>query len=342
MDKNDCEKTAFSCHRGLFEFTVMPFGLCNAPSVFSELMNIVLQDLEMFAIAYLDDILIFSLTKDEHTQHIQTVFDRLREHGLKLKLKKCSFMQKETKYLGFVVDEKGIRPDSDKVACIRKMTAPTNVKEIRGFIGMCSYYRRFIPNFSKIAEPLVKLTKKHARYKWTDECQRSFDFMKESLTVIPLLAYPDPSKPYVLYTDASDTCIGACLTQEHEHEGEVPIYYISHKLSDTQTRWSTIEKEGFAIHFALQKLDFYLHDAKFTIKTDHKPLKYLLESPMQNKKIQMWALGISGYNCQIEYIAVKITHVQICYLELPCQDKLIRTTVILTWTSMTTPMKSLP
>ena len=167
-----------------------------------------------------------------------------------------------------------------------------------------------MPNFSKIAEPLVSITKKYARLKWIESCQCAFHYLKSSLTVIPLMAFSDPSKDYVLYTDASDSAIGACLVQtSDDEEGEVipivpnekPIYYRSHKLSDTQTRWSTGAKEAFAIHFGLQKLDHYLHNFRFVIRTDHKPLKYLLEAPMKNKKIQLWALGISGFNGQIEY-----------------------------------------
>lgn len=312
MNDDDREKTAFTCHAGLFEFNVMPFGLANAPSIFQELMSEVLQGFD-FCFAYIDDILIHSTTLEEHIEHLQKVFDRLRQHGLKLKLKKCSFVQKETNYLGFVINEKGIKPDLNKVEAIRKMQTPTMVKHVRSFIGMCSYYRRFLPNFSEIAAPLVALTKKHARFSWTTACQTAFDALKSHLTNIPLLAYPDLNKPYVLYTDASDKAIGACLTQPCDAKDsflpnindEVPIHFISHKLSDTQTRWSTIEKEAFAIHFALQRLDHYLHNAQFVIRTDHKPLKYLLEAPMQNKKIQLWALGIAGYNCTIEYIAGK-------------------------------------
>ena len=301
LEEDSKEKTAFACHRGLFQFNRMPFGLSNAPAVFQELMNIVLQECEHFAIAYLDDVLIFSKTPQEHLRHIQIVFRKIREHGLRLKLKKCSFFQPETEYLGFIISDQGVKPDPKKVQAIRTLPAPTSVREIRGFIGMCSYYRRFIPNFSKIAEPLVALTKKYARFKWSEECQTAFDFLKDSLTVVPLLTYPDTNKPYVLYTDASDSCIGACLTQETDGE-EKPIYYLSHKLSQTQTRWSTIEKEAFAIHYSLQKLDHYLHNATFVIRTDHKPLKYILDSPMQNKKIQLWALSLAGYNCKVEYI----------------------------------------
>lgn len=302
LEDSSKEKTAFACHKGLFQFNRMPFGLSNAPAVFQELMNIVLQGQEEFAIAYLDDILIFSETPQDHLRHIQDVFHRLRQHGLKLKLKKCSFFKEQTEYLGFIINEHGVKPDPKKVEAIQKLPSPTTVREVRGFKGMCSYYRRFIPNFSKIAEPLIDLTRKYARFKWTPYSQEAFNFFKESLTVVPFLAYPDTNKPYILYTDASDNCKGACLTQKTDEGEDKPIYYLSHKLSKTQEKWSTIEKEAFAIHYALQKLDHYLHSAQFTIRTDHKPLKYILESPMQNKKIQLWALSIAGYNCKVEYI----------------------------------------
>ena len=178
---------------------------------------------------------------------------------------------------------------------------------------MCSYYRCFIPNFSEIAIPFIKLTKKFAKFVWSEQCQVAFEFLKTSLTTVPVLGYPDVNKPYILYTDASDNCIRACLCQPcDEGEGtqpgmtnEQPLYFLSHKLSPTQTRWPTIEKECFAIYYALQKLDHYLHNAQVIIRTDHKPLQYLLDSPMQNKKIQLWALSIGGYNAKIEYIEGK-------------------------------------
>eukprot|EP00745_Piridium_sociabile_P008697 TRINITY_DN158_c0_g1_i1.p1 TRINITY_DN158_c0_g1~~TRINITY_DN158_c0_g1_i1.p1 ORF type:complete len:1374 (-),score=188.80 TRINITY_DN158_c0_g1_i1:1054-5175(-) len=310
MSEADKEKTAFACHKGLFQFNVMPFGLSNAPSVFMTLMSIVLGGLENFAVAYIDDVLIFSETIEEHWEHVQAVFERFEEHNLKLKLKKCQFLRETVHYLGFVIGKDGISPEEEKVRAIRDMPAPSTVREVRSLMGMLSYYRRFVPNFSKIAEPIVTLTKKYARFHWDENCQKAFEYLKESLSVVPLLAYPDTRKPYVLYTDASDTCIGACLTQQQEYKGlesgtemiEVPIYFLSHKLSDSQKKWSVVEKEAFAIHYALQKLDHYLHNAQFVIRTDHQPLKYLLSSPMQNKKVQMWAMGMTGYNCQVEYI----------------------------------------
>ena len=189
MDVKDKEKTAFACHKGLFEFTVMPFGLSNAPAVFQELMSVVLQGCNNFATAYLDDILVFSATLEEHLEHLSIIFGKLRQHKLKLKLKECGFLKLETNYLGFVISEDGIQPDQKKVEAIRSLPAPTCVREVRSFIGMCSYYRRFIPNFSQTAEPIVALTRKYAHFKWSDSHQKAFEFLKDSLTSVPLLVY---------------------------------------------------------------------------------------------------------------------------------------------------------
>ena len=235
-------------------------------------------------------------------KHLGMIFDRLRKHGLKLKLKKCHFMQSETSYLGYKLTRDGLKPEEDKVKAIRELEPPTTKKEIRSFIGSCSYYRKFLPNFSGIAKPLIDLTKKNTRFKWGDAHQKAFDFLKDSLTEIPFLAYPDVRKPFTLFTDASNLCIGACLTQLSDEGEELPIYFISHKLSDTQTRWSTIEKEAYAIFYAVNKLHYLLFGAQFTIKTDHQPLIYLLKAPSNNRKIQNWMLQLAAYNCKIEHI----------------------------------------
>ena len=163
----------------------------------------------------------------EHIRHIQIVFGRLRQHQLKSKVSKCTFLQKETQYLGFIISKSGIKADPDKVCVIRNMVPPKCVREIRSFIGMCIYYRRFIPNFSAIAKPLVYLTNKFAKFEWTQECQIAFDFLKESFKTVPLLAYPDTSKPYFLYTDSSDDCTGACLCQHHGRGWEAYILFVS-------------------------------------------------------------------------------------------------------------------
>ena len=201
-------------------------------------------------------------------------------------MKKSSFA--ETNYLGFIIGANGIKPDDKKCEAIKSLPSTTFVREVRAFVGMCSYYRRFIPNFQKLAEPIIDLTKTYSRFKWTNEHQEAFEFVKDSLTSVPMLIYPDPNKPYTLYTDASGSCIGACLTHSDEKtQEEKSIYFLSHKLSKTQCKWSTVEKEAYAIHYSLQKLDYYLHNATFTIKTCHAPLKYLLESAMQNRNIQV-------------------------------------------------------
>lgn len=303
MNEKDRPKTAFISHKGLFEFNVLPFGLCNAPSVFCELMEKVVGDLK-FVIAYLDDLIIFSKDEDEHIKHLEIVFDRLRKANLRLKMKKCEFFKSKLKYLGHVIDNEGVRPDEDKVKVIRELPTPKTVTDVRSFIGMASFYRKFIPDFSKIAEPLTKLTRKHAPFQWTLECEGAFEELKKRLCSPDILAFPDLSKEFILYTDASDSCIGAVLAQDFP-EGEKPIQYLSHQLSTSQKKWPIIQKEAFAIFYAIQKFDHFLHGNKFTIKCDHKPLKFIFSSEMKNAQVQRWAIKISEHNCAIEYIEGK-------------------------------------
>ncbi|OOZ03087.1 hypothetical protein BOW22_11585, partial [Solemya velum gill symbiont] len=268
-------KTAFATHFGLYEFEKMPFGICGAPGLFQELMTTVFRDCREFCMFYLDDICVFSKDLESHMKHVQKVFDKLRESELMLKLKKCSFLKKETEYLGFQISERGILPSPRKIRAIEKLSPPTTVRQCRAFIGLCGFYRRSI---------------------------KAFEQLKGSLIKAPVLSFPKLNRDFILYTDSSDTCIGAVLTQLDDNEEEKPIYFLSHKLSDTQKRWSTVEKEAYAIHYSLQKLHHYLHRSRFVIRTDHAPLKYLLESPMKNRKIQLWALSMASYNCKIEYL----------------------------------------
>ena len=305
-------KTAFSCFKGKYEYTTMPFGISLAPSYFQAMANKLLLGLEHFAIAYIDDILIYTKGDlQDHLKHVQLVMDRLEKHFLRLKLSKCSFARNEIKYLGFIVNRFGIKPDEEKVKAIKSLKPPTNVRQVRSFLGMCSWYRRFVPNFAKITESLVKLTKKYARFSWNEENQKSFDYLKSSLSCVPLLGYPQSDKPFILYTDASDNCVGAVLVQSCNDEkewipnipNEKPIHFLSHKLSESQIKsYSTSEKEAFAIHYALNKLHYYLYNTKFVIKTDHQPLKYLFSAEQKNRRIQSWALTIGSYNCTIEYL----------------------------------------
>ena len=303
MDEDSKEKTAFTCFAGLYQWEVMPFGMVNAPAIFSELMNDVLRGIQYkFTIAYLDDILIYSKTFEEHVEHVEAVFTRLRDARLKLKMSKCEFLKKEVNYLGHIVSPSGIKPDQSKVEAIAKLGPPTDVRGIRSFIGMTGYYRRFIANYAKIAKPLTELTKKNRRFYWNEDCQRSFETLRRALTEAPILAFPDINKPYKLYTDASNYAIGAALVQETEM-GERVIQYLSHQLNETQQRWPIIEKEAYAIVYGIQKLRPYLLGSKFTVMTDHKPLKHLFTSEMRNARIQRWAIMLDEYGCDIEYVS---------------------------------------
>ena len=304
VNEKDKQKTAFTCHKGLFEFNVMPFGLTNAPSIFSELMSKVVGDLP-FVIAYLDDLIIFSETEQEHFEHLQQVFNRLREAKLKLKRAKCEFFREKINYLGHTIDKQGVRPDEDKVRAIKQLPAPTDVTGVRSFIGMTSFYRSFIPNFSEIALPLTKLTKKNMSFSWDASCEKAFNTLKEQLVSPQVLSFPDLGKPFILYTDASGYCIGALLAQVFD-DGEKPIQYLSHQLSDTQKRWPVIEREAYAIVYAIQKFRHFLQGAKFTIMCDHKPLKYIFSAEMKNPKVQRWAMAISEFNCDIQYLQGKL------------------------------------
>ena len=295
-------KTAFICHRGLFQFRRMPFGLCNAPGVFQRLMNGVLAPyLGRFAMVYLDDIVVFSRSREDHETHVRQVLEALHAYGLKAKPSKCSFGIEELKLLGHVVSADGIHTDPDKVRAIRDMAPPGDAKGVRTFLGMTGYYRQFIPEYGKVARPLTELTKRHARFLWGPDQERAWAQLRDRLVSADVMAYPQLGRPYKLYTDACDYAVGAILVQEDEQGVERPIQYLSKQLSGAQLRWATIEKEAYAVVYALTKLRPYLYDASFTIYTDHKPLKALFVSEIKNTKIQRWAVLIAEYGAPIEY-----------------------------------------
>jgi hypothetical protein len=199
----DISKTTFRTRYGHYEFTVVPFGLSNAPTVFMCLMNGVFRSyLDKFVIVFLDDILVYSKTDEEHEQHLRMVLQMLREHQLYAKLSKCSFYQKQIHYLGHIISEEGIVVDPEKVQAIREWPAPRNVIEVRSFMGLAGYYRRFITGFSKIAHSITSLQRKGKKFQWTDECESSFQRLKQLLTSAPILRIADPNKDYVVCTDA--------------------------------------------------------------------------------------------------------------------------------------------
>ena len=297
----DREKTAFCTRTALYHFNVLPFGLCNSPAIFSRMISKVLHGIEgKFAMAYLDDILVFSRTFDEHIEHLKDVFTRLKKANLCLNRKKCHFVKKEVEYLGHLIGPNGIKPNPEKVRVIQTLEPPINVRGVRSFIGMVSYYRKYIPQFSEIARPLTNLTRKNVKFEWNDDTQQAFDFLKKKLTEAPILGYPDVTRPYSLYTDASEYSIGGILTQDTP-EGERVIEYVSHQLTQNRLHYPVIQKECFAIVYCLTKLRQYLLGAQTTVYTDHKPLKSLFTAEMKNTRIQRWAILFDEYQVKIKY-----------------------------------------
>ena len=301
MSRKDRSKTAFTCHLGLFEFTRLPFGLTNAPAQFQRIMNFVLSDLIGHSVlVYIDDIIVYSQNEEEHAKHLEMVFKRLRQYNLTLKASKCNIGKHEVELLGYVISSDGIRPQKSKTEAISGLACPSTVREVRSFLGMAGYYRQCIEQFAEIAEPLTRLTRKNEPFVWTDEQTNAFNKLKAALISEPILAYPDTSKPYILHTDASDKAIGAILTQDQNGQERV-IAYLSHQLSSTQRRWAAIEREAYAVVYALDHLKCYLWGADFQIFTDHKPLTSLFRAEIRNTKIQRWAIQISEFGAPILY-----------------------------------------
>ena len=243
-------KTAFVTPFGKYQFEVVPFGLAQAPAYFQQLISMVLQDCSEFMMVYLDDIIIFSRNQHEHLKHIQIIFQKLIDAGLKLKESKCDFFKKEIHYLGHLISSEGIHPLLEKLDTIRNMPRPKTPKEIKQFLGLCGYYRKFVPRFSDIAWPLSKLTAHDAVFVWYKQCELSFQMLKDILVSAPILKYPDTSKPYTIFTDASKYGWAGVLMQEHtsmlkgkETTTKHPVAYVSGLFHGSQLNWAAIVAE---------------------------------------------------------------------------------------------------
>lgn len=299
---NDRAKTAFSTADGHYEFTRMPFGLKTAPATFQRLINYVLRDhINKICVVYLDDILIFSTSFDEHIISIKKIFNTLRASNLKIQLNKCQFADYTTKFLGHVVSREGIKPDPSKISSIEKMKPPTNIKEIKQFLGMTGYYRKFIRDYAKVAYPMVRLLKRNALLDFQNiDFLNSFNNLKKLITSEPVLQPPDFNKKFILTTDASQFAIGSVLSQNSH-----PICYASRTLSDHEIRYSTIEKEALALVWSVKHFRTYLYGRKFLIQTDHKPLIWLHNIKEPNMKLQRWKILLNEYDFEITYIKGK-------------------------------------
>ena len=269
IEPSDVWKTAFKSKEGLFEWLVMPFGLTNAPATFMRLMDDILRPFtNSFVVVYLDDILIFSQSWEEHLHHIRQVLQTLRQHKLCANLEKCTFGMTEVQYLGYIIDEQGVHVDPAKVQVIRDWPSPTTLIELRSFLGLANFYCRFVLGFSHISWPLSQVTKcREAKFFWSEAQQKAFRELKDRLCTTPVLALPDLQQPFEVETDASDYAVGAVLTQ-HGH----PVAYHSETLSDTVRKYPTYDKEMYSIVQACRQWKHYILGKEMVILTDHRPL----------------------------------------------------------------------
>ena len=298
-------KTAFRTRYGLYEYLVMPFGLTNAPATFQELINNTLREyLDNFVVAYLDDVLIFSRTYEEHVQHVKKVLKKLQEAELPIKLSKCEFHKHQVKFLGYVVSSEGLGPDPDKIKSVQDWPEPSNVKDVQGFVGLANFYRRFIEGFSKVAAPLTALTKKGQIFDFGKKCQEAFNEIKKRITAAPILLIFDPEKEVFLETDASDYAIGACICQKDKEGKLKPVAYYSRKMTGPELNYDIHDKELLAIVEAFREWRVYLEGSKYPVQvyTDHKNLLYWTTTKQLNRRQVRWSETLASYSFQITHV----------------------------------------
>jgi hypothetical protein len=306
LDLESRQKSAFITHFGHYQFTVMPFGMINSGATFVRMMDKVLEGFDEFADSFIDDIGIFSDTWEFHVEHLRAVFQSLREAKLVAKPSKCFVGYGELEFLGHIAGSGNIKPVQDKVSAIRQFPVPVTKKQIRSFLGLIGFNRKFIPQFSDISVPLTDLTKKNVpnKVKWSDTTQKAFDKLKDCICSDPVLRSPDFSKKFILQTDASGKGMGAVLEQEFD-DGRHPILFISKKLSGAECNYAVVEKECFAIVWAVKTLRNFLEGKEFTINTDHAPLQWLHKMKTSNQRLLRWSLILQEFSFTISYIAGK-------------------------------------
>ncbi|KAD3336884.1 hypothetical protein E3N88_32403 [Mikania micrantha] len=290
-------KTTFRTRYGHYEFLVMPFGLTNAPAVFMDLMNRVCRPyLDKFVIVFIDDILIYSKTKEEHEKHLKLVLEILREERMYAKFSKCEFWLKEVQFLGHIVNENGVHVDPAKIDAVKNWSTPKTPTEIRSFLGLAGYYRRFISNFSRIDVPLSSLTQKNKPYEWGPKQEEAFQTLKQKLCDAPVLTLPDGNEDFVVYCDASNLGLGCVLMQR----GKV-VAYASRQLKIHEKNYTTHDLELGAVVFALKIWRHYLYGTKCVVFTDHKSLQHILNHKELNMRQRRWVELLNDYDCEIRY-----------------------------------------
>ena len=295
----DREKTAFLTSMGLYQFTILSFGLTNAPACFQRLMQEVLRGLQWEeCVLFMDDTIVPSKDFDEGMERLEHVWDRLLNAGLKLKPSKCTYFQKEIRFLGHIVSKDGVKTDPEKTSSIDNWPQPTTAKRMRSFLGLASYYRKFIKDFAIIARPLWKLCEKNVRFKWSEECQAAFDLLKQKLVNSPILAYPSVGTPYILDTDSSQTAVGAVLSQVQEGQERV-IAYFSKALTDCELNYCVTRKELLAVIRALEKFHSYVYGSKTLIRTDNSAVSWALKLKAPNGQMARWLNQLGMYDLTI-------------------------------------------
>ena len=294
---DDVQKTAFKSRYGHYEYVVVPFGVTNAPAVFMDYMNRIFRHfLDKFVVVFIEDILIYSRTQEEHAEHLRLVLGVLREKQLYAKLSKCKFWMGEVQFLGHVLSAQGIAVDPTKVEAVVKWGSPKSAIEIWSFVGLTSYYRRFIEGFSKIVAPLTLLTRMDQPFTWTDKCEKRFQELKRRLTSAPILAIPDVGKPFEVYCDASHLGLGCVLMQEKK-----AVAYVSRQLKVHERNYPTHDLELAVIVFALKIWRHYLYGAQFRVFSDHKSLKYLFDQKELNMRQRRWMEFLKDYDFELLY-----------------------------------------
>ena len=297
LNDADIAKTAFTTPQGLYEYMVLPFGLSNAPSTFQSVINAILgPELHHCCLVYMDDIVVFSKNAEEHLTHLGMVLSKLQGAKLYAKLSKCRFALSSVKYCGHVVDKNGIMPDPDKVKVVVDWPTPADVHELRSFVGLAQYFRKFIVAAPMLMHPLTALFKKGAEWKWSLECDNAFRQVKRALTTVPCLKLPDPDEPFTMITDASGIGIGAILMQAGR-----PVAFEGRKLTDTEKKWSATEQEMLGVVYHLEKWRCYLDGVHFTVVTDHQPNTWFASQKQLSPRQARWYEKLRGFDFTWEY-----------------------------------------